>query len=247
MKLALISFSLPAMASLVAYPPELCILTPASTLHAGVSIISATIDGDVAEQCIATMAFATVDFLPITYSFDNFSCPGSHVMSFVAPEDAPNGGARITWQCTGLAPTCNLVTITDGLQRASNDLERPGTVGCVVEAVQTSTKLVTVTGLSGTFVETVPTTFTTATISALTTSTEASTEHSSSTACSGTGTGAGTSPQKAGPTTPYTAETSTPGHHNSLGTGAPRVTGSAGTSPSALLPAETTTLCKPGM
>ncbi|KAI1321142.1 hypothetical protein F5Y16DRAFT_389266 [Xylariaceae sp. FL0255] len=210
MKLALISFSLPAMASLVAYLLELCISTPASTLHIGVSIISATIDGDVAEQCIATMAFAIVDFLPITYSFDNFSCPGSHVMSFVAPEDALNGGARITWQCIGFALTCNLVTITDSLQRASNDLERPGTVGF--------------TGFSGTFVETVPITFTTATISALTTSTEAT-----------------------GPTTLYTAKTSTPGHYNSLGTGAPRVTGSAGNNPSDLLPPETTTLCKPGM
>ncbi|KAI0388208.1 hypothetical protein F5Y17DRAFT_269655 [Xylariaceae sp. FL0594] len=199
MKLAFIPFALPAMASLIGDLPELCITAPLSTLHAGTSVLSAVIDSDVVQQCIATVEFTTLDFLPISYSFNNSSCPGSYAMSFVLPKDVPNGQAKVTWECAGLSPTCNFINMTG--------------------AVQTSTELVTVTGPSGTFVETVPTTFTILTTSAPMPSQEANTQCRASASCSSTGIATGADPQNTqfGPTSSYAVKTSRL-PYNSLGT-----------------------------
>ncbi|KAI0163878.1 hypothetical protein GGR57DRAFT_268622 [Xylariaceae sp. FL1272] len=178
---------LPMMANSIALAPALCLSGPVLSLHAGVSVVSVVVESEKIQQCIATTEFASIDFLPVTYSFTNFSCPGSHVASFVLPEDVPNGEAIITWRCAGLTPRCDYVNITGGRQRAPIDTQHTGTVGCVLEVVQTGTTLVTMAGPSSTEVRTLPTTLTTLTTSVLAVPTNTN-ANSIDTSCSRTGT-----------------------------------------------------------
>ncbi|KAI1249790.1 hypothetical protein MGN70_009404 [Eutypa lata] len=155
MKFFTIAFVLPTLAALVEYPSRVCISSPPVALDAGVSVVSAVITGDLSRRCMATMEFADPDFFPISYSFDTVPCSGQQVTSFVVPREAPNGEAYVT---------CH-ANISGGLGNPLMDEQSQGTVGCISEALRTSTKTATVTKSSRTFTEEQVTVFTTTTTS----------------------------------------------------------------------------------
>ncbi|KAK7994239.1 hypothetical protein PG991_015827 [Apiospora marii] len=107
------------------------------------------------------MSFSNSDFLQLSYSFEPIDCPGHQSMSFVVPPGVPNGEASVTWQCSGQTPHCFLATVFGGLADPAMNLQLPGTVGCVLKAVQTSTSIVTTTSSASTLTTTLTRTLTT--------------------------------------------------------------------------------------
>ncbi|KAI3322909.1 hypothetical protein HD806DRAFT_536088 [Xylariaceae sp. AK1471] len=161
MKSTKILLALPAAWALSpAYTPGLCISSPVLQLNAGCSVVSAVVEDELDRRCIAILSFGNDDFLPVSYSFEPLPCLGQQIASFHIPTDAPNGDAYITWQCSGHVSTCSHANITGGLENPSMKLQHLGTVGCILEALQTSTTLVTVTRSSTTVTTSLPTIFT---------------------------------------------------------------------------------------
>ncbi|RYP01924.1 hypothetical protein DL764_006019 [Monosporascus ibericus] len=154
-----------AMSMSMAYSPGMCISGPSFALEAGVSVLAAVINGDFTQRCAATVGFADPDFLPVSYSFEPLPCSGRQVANFVLPKEVPNGEAYITWHCAGLTPACNYAKVSGGLGNPSMELQRQGTVGCVLEMLRTSTTFNTVTGPSSTLTEALSTVFTITTTS----------------------------------------------------------------------------------
>ncbi|KAI1152488.1 hypothetical protein F4825DRAFT_418819 [Nemania diffusa] len=147
--------------------PAVCVSDPPIQLDAGVSNVSAIVDNTFGRQCQATIYFSDPMFLPITYHFDNISCDGLAVTSFRVPTEVPDGVGCVVWQCAGPnLVTCNNVIITGGSPDDTVQRNQNGTVGCILNATQIQTTLVTVTSSSRTF-----TTVESSTLTTLTTST----------------------------------------------------------------------------
>ncbi|KAK8097355.1 hypothetical protein PG984_016494 [Apiospora sp. TS-2023a] len=129
------------------------------------------------------MSFSNSDFLQLSYSFEPIHCPGQQSMSFVVPPGVPNGEASVTWFVCRCAPHPRQFVLRDvanlikamlwanptlllghgfwGLADPAMNLQLPGTVGCVLKAVQTSTSIVTTTSSASTLTTTLTRTLTT--------------------------------------------------------------------------------------
>ncbi|KAI8963083.1 hypothetical protein F5Y11DRAFT_170270 [Daldinia sp. FL1419] len=166
MKSSTILLALPVWAILPTFLPDLCISTSSITLDADRSVMSATIDDGFGWRCVAIMSFSNLDFPSVSYSFELVPCSGQQITSILVPLDAPDGEAYVTWQCSGLAPVCSYVNIIRGSENRSMELQVHGTAGCVSEASQASTALVTTTSRSSSIITaSLPTMLISATIS----------------------------------------------------------------------------------
>ncbi|KAI1119352.1 hypothetical protein F5Y14DRAFT_394998 [Nemania sp. NC0429] len=149
-----------AEAFALAYSRGLCISSPVLDLVAGKTEVSAVIEGGLERRCIAILSFENDNFLPVFYSFEPSPCSGQQVTSFHVPAEAPDGDAYVTWQCSGFASACSHANITGGLGNPTMKLQRSGVVGCVLEALETSTTFVTATRSSTTITTSLAAVFT---------------------------------------------------------------------------------------
>ncbi|KAK0631600.1 hypothetical protein B0T14DRAFT_501967 [Immersiella caudata] len=154
MKSALILSFLAACGLSAGQMPNLCLASPPVEITAGLTPVSASVYNPLGSRCIATLNFENAEFLPVSYVFKSPQCP-RQVQSFQAPLEAPDGGAFITWQCAGKAPTCSHAVISGGQANNSLELQQTGNVSCVDQVLQTSTSQTTIARGSSTFVETV--------------------------------------------------------------------------------------------
>ncbi|KAM7192225.1 hypothetical protein V8F33_008499 [Rhypophila sp. PSN 637] len=147
---------LPVWANAYSIDPTICMSSPPIALEAGVSVVSATVSGELTRRCSAGLKFADPDFLPVVYDFDPAEpCLGRLLASFVLPAGAPNGSVCLTWQCAGSPASCSHGVISGG----SGDLSIPtvnnGALECISDTVQTRVNLTTITSASSTVVRTV--------------------------------------------------------------------------------------------
>ncbi|KAK0627166.1 hypothetical protein B0T14DRAFT_129331 [Immersiella caudata] len=94
--------------------PLVCMSSPPMQLIAGTTNVSAINENPYWKQCRAILHFADPEFVPITYSFTPTApCSGTQVTSFVVPSGAPNGDARIIWQCKR-SSACSFAVVSNG-------------------------------------------------------------------------------------------------------------------------------------
>lgn len=82
-------------------PPEICAWGPSLSVMAG-SVMSARVENAWNRRCQAILEFEDTTFLPITWSFPSFDCPGTEEMQFTIPLGVPNGEALVTWSVLAL-------------------------------------------------------------------------------------------------------------------------------------------------
>lgn len=111
--------------------PLVCISGPPMQLVAGTTNVSAINESLFGKKCRALLQFADPDFAPITYSFTpTTSCAGSRETSFLVPPSAPNGDARVIWQCKR-SSACSYAVVSNGTADRSLAPEQNGTVACL--------------------------------------------------------------------------------------------------------------------
>ncbi|KAI1291679.1 hypothetical protein F5Y03DRAFT_388342 [Xylaria venustula] len=106
--------------------PLVCISNPLMQLVAGTTNVSAINEG-LYGKCRALFQFADPDFVPITYFFTpTVPCSGTRVASFLVPPEAPNGNARVIWQCEQLS-ACSFAVVSNGTRDQLLAPEQNGT------------------------------------------------------------------------------------------------------------------------
>ncbi|KAI3331120.1 hypothetical protein F4824DRAFT_498912 [Ustulina deusta] len=120
--------------------PLVCISNPPMQLVAGTTNVSAINEG-LYGKCRALLQFADPDFVPITYSFTpTVPCSGPRVASFLVPPGAPNGDARVIWQCEQ-SSACSFAVVSNGTGDQSLAPEQNGTVACLPLSFSTNASI----------------------------------------------------------------------------------------------------------
>lgn len=119
--------------------PLVCISSPPMQLVAGTTNVSSITESLYGEKCRALLQFTDPDFVPITFSFPpGVPCSGPRVASFLVPPGAPNGDARVIWQCKR-SSACSFAVISNGTGDQSTAPYQSGTVECLPLSFGTNT------------------------------------------------------------------------------------------------------------
>ncbi|KAI8626622.1 hypothetical protein F5Y19DRAFT_221897 [Xylariaceae sp. FL1651] len=111
--------------------PLVCVSNPPMQLVAGTTNVSAINESLYGKKCRALLQFADPDFVPITYSFiPTIPCSGPRMASFLVPPGAPNGDARVIWQCKQ-SSACSLAVVSNGTGDRTLAPEQNGTMACL--------------------------------------------------------------------------------------------------------------------